>query len=89
MLSVFIVHHRLNKMNNRFKVSRQLDYRVVVGVDEVSVVWKPADSEHDQNYDEHFGQLKEKFEVTIEPETVKNSTLIYNISEHNLLFFYL
>ena len=30
---------------------------VVVGVDEVAVIRKPADAEHDQDDDEHLGQL--------------------------------
>ena len=30
---------------------------VVVGVDEVGVIRKPADPEHDQDHDEHLGQL--------------------------------
>ena len=32
-------------------------YCVVIGVDKVAVVWEPADPEHDQDDDEHLGQL--------------------------------
>ena len=37
---------------------RWISDRVVVGVDEVGVVGQPADAEHDQDHDEHLGQLK-------------------------------
>ena len=33
-------------------------YHVVVGVEEVGVIGKPAEPKHDQHNDEHLSQLK-------------------------------
>ena len=39
-------------------VASLVGYHVVVGVEEVGMIGKPAEPKHDQHNDEHLGQLK-------------------------------
>ena len=43
----------------------------MVSVDEVAVIRKPADPEHDQDHDEHLGQLP----LVVDPPPVAHALL--------------
>ena len=44
-------------MDKKIVITRIILYCVVISVDKVAVVREPADPEHDQDDDEHLGQL--------------------------------
>lgn len=58
IIQYFSLGEQITRSISHLEYPHTFTYRVMIGVNKVSMIREPAEAKHDQNYNEHLGQLK-------------------------------